>query len=266
MPEGTVNPPIFLGGDATFSVTTGTRARILVPPTPPMVMPAVSGETAKPYNATQLYFAVKQRILLGGSRIMDGLISSTDAVAKSMLFYRGTHVATIGAGTHTITSQNILTIGGSGQWNPLTGAAGVNQFDTSENRIQVGDTLMLFKTDADADNMGPNDGVVTPPVTAVTGTTVTVNGTPWTNDAGIDSGFQVYRVPQATRKGVPANSGNTDAIVPVNLLGGTMETDLPSQPDLGRQIGMYNAWIVGLVAACSALPAAVQVSCTYARY
>ena len=43
-----VNAPLYLGNSLSFSATTATRARLLVPPTPPMVMPAVSGETAKP--------------------------------------------------------------------------------------------------------------------------------------------------------------------------------------------------------------------------
>lgn len=261
-----LNMPIWLGNSLSFSATNATRCRILVPPTPPKLVPAVDGELGEPYDASDRYAHARQVVLRGGARLMSGLVASTDGAAKSLLFYLGTHLATIGAGTHSIGSQNLLTIGGTGQWNPLTGANGVNTLDTVENRVQVGERLMLFKTDVDADGMGPNDGLVTPPVTAVDATSVTVSGTPWTNDAGLDSGFQVFRVGQATRKGIPANSGNADGTVPVNLMGGTQEADLPSQPDLGRQIGMYNAWIVGLVAAASALPASIDITYSYGRY
>jgi hypothetical protein len=261
-----VNAPAYLGASIAFQAANGTQARILVPECPPMVFPSISGEVAPPYNDASAYQAVRQRLLLGGSRIMSGTISSTDGTNRSVLIYYLTLLATIISGTTTIGSQNILTVGAG--WNPLTGASGQSSFATLDNAVRLGDRIMLFGVSASpTGGVDVNDGVISTPVTGVTSSTITVNGTPWTNNAGMTgTAIKVYRAAQLTRMAVPANSGNADATAPVQLLGTTQQPDMATQPDLGRTLGMNNALAVGMVASVSALPAGVEVNCTYARY
>src|SRR5687767_1747283 len=88
--------------EASLTVNDSTRAKILVDETLPAVLPAISGETALPGEV-----AVRQRVLTGGQRIIDGNFASTDAADKSVVIWKGT-VLTRQAdmGVASITGQN----------------------------------------------------------------------------------------------------------------------------------------------------------------
>src|SRR4051812_35347702 len=87
-----------------FSITNGTLAKILADVAAPQVKPAIAGELALPGEAT-----VRQRVLTGGQRIIDGVISSTDGTARSAVFYIGKQTSLFAnMGTVTITGTNVL--------------------------------------------------------------------------------------------------------------------------------------------------------------
>ncbi len=226
---------------ATFIAATGTLGKILCDVTPAAVAAAVTGETSLP-GETQ----VRQRVRTGGQRIIDGVVSSTDGSARSMLFYIGTQMtkqADMG-GTSTIT--------GSNTFNRASGSFIADGW-------KVGDGVMPFDMATAA-----NNGVLGI-VTTVTSTTLVVNGTPYTNET-MPAGSRIFRVELRTRKGIPINSGNTDSAPPVPVLGGSQDPSQLPPPDTGISLGPDGALIAAMVAAVSALPAQVSVTGHSALY
>ena len=238
----------------SFTAANGTQAKILVDTTPAGVMSTISAptaETALPGEAT-----VRQRILEGGCRILGGHITSTDT-ARSILLYVGRLIATLPAGTNTITTQNVITRA-TGSF--LTDPVGPFGSGLGANRpISIGDTIMIFDSATSA-----NNGVVAQ-VTGITATTITVNGAPFTNDSNMGQA-RIFRVQQRTRKAVPANAGNADATPPVALLGGAQDVDLAAQPDTGLQLGPNSIVAMALLAAVSVLPARIDVTAHVGMY
>lgn len=220
---------------ANFSVTNGALAKILADVAPPVVQPVIAAETAIPGESS-----VRQRILTGGQRIIDGIVSSTDGTARSVCFYVGKQ-ATLYAnmGVVTITATNALN-------------RTVGSFVT--DGYKVGDICMFFGSTSAA-----NDGIQGLLVTGVTATVLTFNGALLTNET-MAAGFRVFRVALRTRKGVPLNAGNADAAPPVPFFGGTQDPSTPSQPDAGWSLGADDALIVAMAAAVSAVPATVNFS------
>ena len=97
-------------------------------------------------------------------------------------------------------------------------------------------------------------------VTAVSATTLTVNGTPLTVESL--SGCRLIRVAQAQRQTIAANSGNAAATPAMLLLGGSNEPDIYNllAADRGLSLGANDVLIVAAQATISALPAQLQVS------
>lgn len=224
-----------------FVAADGTQAKILVDEAAAQVLAAISGETALPGEAT-----VRQRILMGGSRVIDGSIASTDGTARSLLIWLGrvlSRVSDFGATT---------TVTGTNAFNRASGS-----FVTDGWR--AGDTVMPFGMTTAA-----NNGVAGV-VTTVTSTVLTVNGTPYTNET-MPTTARLMRVSQRTRRGLPISSGNTDTAPAVGLMGGSQDPAAPALPDTGYSLGDVDVMIVGMVAAVSALPASVQVQAITARY
>lgn len=224
-----------------FVAADGTQAKILVEETPAQVLGAISGELALPGEST-----VRQRILMGGCRVIDGSISSTDGSARSLLIWLGrvlSRVSDFGATT---------TVTGTNTFNRASGS-----FITDGWR--AGDTVMPFGMTTAA-----NNGVAGV-VTTVTATTLVVNGTPYTNET-MPASARLMRVSQRTRRAVAINAGNADSTPAAALMGGGQDPATPALPDTGYSLGDADTLIVGMVAAVSALPASVNVHAVTARY
>lgn len=232
----------------SFIAADSTAAKILVDVQIAKVMAAISGETAIPYNNAALEFAARQRLLLGGFSLLGGrgsFIGSTDGSAKSVLLYPARLASTMGNGTGTITSQNLITRNDGGSY--LT------------DGWRRGDSVFMFGTATAA-----NEGVMGI-VTTVTALVLTVNGTPYTNDGALTTGTRLVRAGQGKRIAVPANSGNSDTIANVALLGGTYDPSVASLPDTGWTFGASGMILAAMVAATSALPAQVNLFASIAR-
>lgn len=215
-----------------FTVTNTTKCKIVFDVTPAQVVAAIAGETALPGESS-----VRQRVLMGGTRISDGKLCSTDAVAKSMLLYVGeqlTLYADMGVAATTATTNATVT-------------RTVGSFIT--DGWKAGDQLMLDGAVSAANNGNPVS------ITAVTATTLTLNGVTAVSVAETQgAGFRLIRLGQATRIPIPANSGNTDAILPVKLIGHA--NDVYNDP--GIQLGATNLLVAAMVANLSALPATIS--------
>lgn len=221
----------------TFTVGNTTLGKIIVPRTP-----AATSINVLP--------AQPDLTLQGGCRIIAGEIASTDGSARSMLFYVGRRTFITGVQTGaltTIATQNVLTRSAGSFLNDTVA-------DNNGQAWQIGDNAMIFKSGTAA-----NNGALAT-VTAVTATTLTFNGTPFTNDGAIAATTELYRVALRTRKGIPLNSGNTDSAAPIQLIGGSQDVDLASQPDLGLSFGPDDVLIGAMVANISALPAYISVA------
>jgi hypothetical protein len=226
--------------ETSITVTTGTQAKILVEENQPAILAVIAGEVVLPGEAT-----VRQRILTGGQRIIDGGISSTDGVAKSILIWLGTILSRqVNMGVVSITGTNVIN-------------RTVGSFLTDGWRI--GDTLMLFD-----DPTAANNGVAAQ-VTGVTAATLTLNGAPFANENPVNT-LRVIRVSQRTRKGVPLNAGNTDAAPPVPLMGGVQDPTAFAAPDTGISLDKDSVIAVSAVAALSALPARLDCYAVGALY
>lgn len=224
-----------------FVAADGTQAKILVDETAAQVLAAISGEIALPGEAT-----VRQRILMGGCRVIDGSVVSSDGTARSLLIWLGrvlSRVSDFGATT---------TVTGTNAFNRASGS-----FVTDGWR--AGDVVMPFGMTTAA-----NNGVAGV-VTTVTATVLTVTGTPYTNET-MPTTARLLRVSQRTRRAIPISSGNTDTAPAVALMGGTQDPAAAALPDTGYSLGDTDVMIVSMVAAVSALPASVQVQAITARY
>jgi hypothetical protein len=231
--DGTL-PAYWQTNQTSFTLTNALKAKIIIDVSPAKVVAEISGETALPGESS-----IRQRVLMGGQRVVDGLISSTDAAAKSMLFYIGKQLslyASMGVVTTTATANATVT-------------RTVGSFIT--DGWTIGDSLMLYGSLSYA-----NDGVLAQ-ITSVTATALTLNGIAGVSVAETQgAGFRVIKVAQATRIPIPANAGNTDAIFPVRLFGHIND----ARQDSGIYLGTDSVLIMGMVASLSALPASIGVT------
>lgn len=225
----------------TFTAANGTRCKIISDIAKPSILPSVAGEVALPGES-----AVRQRVLEGDQRIVDGLITSTDSVAKSVLLFIGQQLSVyenMGVVTTTATTNATIT-------------RTVGSFIT--DGWKVGSHAML-----DGSLSAANDGNPVA-VTAVTTTTLTLNGVSAVSVAETQgAGFRLFQVAQVTRIPIPANSGNSDAILPVRLIGNSND---PRGDNSGMMLGENEVLIMGMVAATSALPATIGVTVHRGKY
>lgn len=187
----------------------------------------------------------------GGSTILDLTVSSTDSANKDMDVWQGKILTTQSAGatgTLSITTQNVL--------NRTTGSWITDGF-------QVGDEVMLFTPYGTAQAATGIDGIVGI-VTAVTALTMTVNGTPWTNNAGLTAGTRVMAVSRLFRTSIPLSSGAVAGTRNVSLINNANDS---AQTQYELKIGSDSVLIAAMVAAVSALPARVAIATrNIARY
>jgi len=187
----------------------------------------------------------------GGSTALDITVSSTDGTAKDMDVWQGKILTTQGTtetGTLSITTQNVL--------NRTTGSWITAGF-------QVGDEVMLFTPYGTAQAATGIDGIVGI-VTAVTALTMTVNGTPWANSAGLTAGTRVLSVSRLFRTAIPASSGAVAGTKNVSLINNSNDS---AQTQLELKLGSDTVLIANMVSAVSALPARVAIATrNIARY
>lgn len=233
-------PGYFNQSFASFTVDVGTQGRIIVDVTPAQVVTAVAGETALAGEA-----AVRQRVLTGGCQINDGRITSTDAAAKSLLLYIGEQLSLyVNMGTVTTTATTNATL-----------TRTVGSFIT--DGYQVGQSVMLVGSLSNTNNLRPAI------ITAVTATVLTFSGVAAISVAETQgAGFRVLRVAQVGRIAIPANSGNSDTIPPVKLIGHVNDAATTDTIALGATDVLIGA----MSAAVSALPATVYVTAAGGLY
>ena len=218
-----------------FTISNTTKAKVLIDVLPARVVASASGEVALPGEAS-----TRQIILRGGQRITDGQITSTDSVDRSLVLYVGqqsTAYADMGVAGTVATSGQIVV------------SRTVGSFKT--DNLPVGCGVMLF-----GNVTGANDGIIGQ-VTAVTATSLTVNMvgvTVVTETQG--AGFRVIKLGQAQRIKVPLNSGNSDTISSVSLIGYSGD----ARKDSGIFLGANSVLVGAMAASISALPAQVCVT------
>lgn len=206
-------------------------------------------------NTTQAKVLVDKQAasgnLLGGFRVIDGSVASTDGSAKSLLVWQGEELTlTANMGTASFATSSTITRSSG---------------DFLADGWRAGDKLMYIHGPT-----GPYNGTAANygqvfQITSVVAATITVNGTGLTAETP-QTGSRIVRVAQRTRLAVPANSGNADATPPVALMTGTQNPSSASLPDTGWQFGPSSLLLVSLVANASALPASIDTVAHIARY
>jgi len=235
---------------ASFIAANALRAKILVDHSPGgLVLPDSS---SFPANQPQ--------ITRGGQRIIGGSIASSDGTAKDVLQYIGT----------TLTTQSTVATGALAVATTSTITRATGDFRLDD--WKVGEALMIFGagpttfggvgTQDYSNNAGTltalsSSGVIAT-ITAVSATTLTVNGTPLTVESL--AGCRLIRVVQDFRQTVAFNSGNAAATASVKLIGGTNQSDVNNllAADQGISLGATEVYIVAMQAAVSALPARID--------
>lgn len=232
---------------ASLTVTTGTRAKMLVDHAPAGLQLPDNGS----------FPASMPQITRGGQRVIAGTMSSTDSVSRDVLVYRGstlTTQSTANTGTLQVATTSSITRG------------------TGDFRLDgwtIGDALMAFGPapttwgGLGSPDYSNNAGALTALssvgvlaiISALSATTITVNGTPLTAEQL--PGCRLIRVSQVHRTTIAANSGNAAATPDLILLGNTNEADISNllAADRGLSMGASDVLAVAAQAAISALPA-----------
>lgn len=183
--------------------------------------------------------------LLGGKRVYDVTVSSTDAAANALLLWEGVEASSYAnMGTVTTTATTNASV---------TRTVGSYIADG----WVAGQTAMVLGSVA-AGNNG-NYAVVT----GVTALGLTFNGIPSGFTAQTEgAGFRVVRVARRAPVLIPANSGNltavSTAITNIQVLGGGNSLD-KTQDTSGLELGPNSLLLASLYQAASALPAVIQV-------
>lgn len=228
---------------ANFIAANGVQAKILVDVSAPQVVTAIAGETALPYET-----AARQRILQGGTRVIDGLVSSSDTVARDLMIYTAQQAslyANMGVVTTTATGNSTIT-------------RTVGSFIT--DGYQVGEQIMAFGAVSNA-----NNGSVAV-VTAVAALTLTLSGVAAISVAETQlAGFRLLRVAGAVRKAIAVGAGTNGTAGAIALIGGSLDPRTDNSP-YGIMLGQNGMLLVAMQAAISALPAVVSVSAHFGRY
>lgn len=227
----------------SFIAANGAQAKILVDVNAPQVVAAIAGEVALPYET-----ATRQRILQGGTRVIDGLASSSDSVARDLLIYTAQQAslyANMGVVNTTATANSTVT--------RTVGSFIVDGF-------QVGDQVMAFGAVSNA-----NNGTVAV-VTGVAALTLTLNGVAAISVAEVQgAGFRLLRLAGAVRKPLAIAAGTNGTTGAVALIGGNLDPRTDNAP-YGIMLGANGILVAAMQAAVSALPAVVSVSAHFGRY
>ena len=211
---------------------------------------AIVSFTAGVGTTAKLFIDEQQAIgnLLGDSRLLDAVVSSTDAASKDMIVWKGrvtTRQDAALTGVMTITATNTI--------NRTTGS-----FVTDGWR--VGDTGMLFAPVAGAANA--SDGLLVI-VTGVTALALTCNTPVALINETLLAGTRLCEIAQLFTTQIPANAGNANAIPNVTLLNNTMDA---AQDKAGMMVEADAVLALSMAAAVAALPARISVNGRLARY
>lgn len=217
-----------LPGGTRMAVTSiapdaSTRGVIIFDISPPLVLPAVSGEVALAGEAT-----IRQRVLQGGSRVFDLGVSSTDTADRDLILYEFVEAATFA----TMTSGTLAST------NTITRSAG--SFIT--DGVTVGCALMMFGCAT-----ATNNGLLLTP-SAVTATSVTVS--PAVTNETFVAGFRLLKVSLQLTTTIPLNSGNDKAIPNVTLLNHANDKSVDRIGiSLAQNAGMVAAMVIAITTA-----------------
>lgn len=231
----------------SITATTTTRAKVLVDHSP--------GGLILPDSAS--FPSAMPQVTRGGQRVIGGVVSSTDSSSKDFTLYRGT----------TLTTQSTGATGALQVATTSTITRAIGSFIT--DGWTVGDAVMVFGpgtttlsgfgTPDHSNNAGTiaalSSAGVLAVVTAVSATTLTVNGAPLTVEQLYTC--RLVRVAQVARTTVAANAGNAAATAAVLLIGNSNELDINSlnAADRGLSLGPNDILAVAAAATLSALPA-----------
>lgn len=181
---------------------------------------------------------------LGGQRVYDITISSSDAVANALTLLEGaqkTLYVNMGVATTTATTNATIT--------RTTGSF------ITEGYL-IGDSVMPFGAVASAENG------VAGTLTSVSATTLIFNGVPtgWAaNTEG--AGFRLFRITKRAPVSIPANAGIATSVsamsANVQVIGQSNDS---TRDALGIELGAASVLLCALYQAASALPAQIQVT------
>lgn len=231
-PDHAIVPSAFRGGlPVSFIAADGVKAKLVA-------------DATAPQAATST-----QPKLIGGSSIIELTVTSTDAGAKEMIVWYGTAYTTAGGATGTLSTTTNTIARASGSfiadgWVP-------------------GDLAMMFAPTARgfAIAAGANDGILGI-VTAVSATTLTVNGTPFSATT-VAATTRICRMAHGFRAAIPALSGSSVAMPNVSLLSNGNDSALLK---FEKKLGADDVVALSMGAAVSALPAYISVEAVLALY
>lgn len=189
-----------------------------------------------------------QPLKQGGCTVIDCTIASSDATARDVQLWAGSVVTTQEAtATGTITTTTSTIVRATGSW--ITAG------------VRPGCLVMMFAPLNLAENASI-DGILGV-VTAVTATTITVNGTPFAVSAGLAAGTRIAIMSPLYRVNVPGSSGVSSSVPNVAVIdaannNGVIRTEL--------KLGATNILAAGMAATINPLPAYVNVAAQIARY
>ena len=188
--------------------------------------------------------AVANGNYLGGQRVYDVVVTSTDTVANALLVWEGVQTslyANMGTVTTTATTNATIT--------RTTGSFLTDGWN-------VGDGVTMLGAVSAANN--GLRGIVT----AVTATTLTLNGVPTGMVAETEAaGFRLIKTTQRDPVIVPANAGNATSVSAVNTNVQVVGSGQDATRDpTGIELGLNSMLLVSLYQATSALPAQIQVT------
>ena len=229
-PVNAAVPAGFSSHRISLTVSNTTIARVLIEPQ----LAAVATTTSP--------------LFYGGSTLIDMIGASTDGTSRDVFFYDGfirTTQETTNTGAMATTASTITRTNGSfiaDAWGP-------------------GDQVMIFAPVGTAANAAV-DGILGV-VTAVVALTITVNGTPFGVLSPLAAGTRIVRMTPWFRAPVAANAGTNGTTANVKLLGNALDV---ATITIERKLGSSNLIAVHLPVQASALPAAVSITATIARY
>lgn len=232
-PVNAIVPSGFQSASANFTAANTTIAKVLIEN-----MAAAVGTTTAP-----AYY--------GGCTVVDLLAQTTETVARDIQLYQGevkTTQAVGTTGTMTTTTSTIVRGGGSGT--------------NITDGWTVGDNVMLFAPTANGAATGQNaavDGILAT-ITAVSASTLTVNGTPFAA-LTLAAGTRVCKMSPLLRQNVASGAGTNGSTRDQQLLGqgGSL---LNTEIKLGANEIITAQCLVTL----SALPVYMNVRAQIARY
>jgi hypothetical protein len=231
-PDHAIVPSAFKGGlPCSFTAADGTKAKLVADVTAPQ-----AGSSTLPR-------------LIGGSTIIDATVTSTDAAAKEITVWYGTVYTTAGGATGTLSTTISSIVRASGSF--IT------------DGWLVGDLAMMFAPTIKGAAIAPgaNDGILGI-ITAVSATTLSVHGTPFTATT-VAATTRICRMAHGFRAAIPAQSGSLASVPNVSLLNNGSDASLLK---FEKKLGADDVVALSMGAAVSALPAYISVEAVVALY